>query len=162
MDFGARYCELPPLVQAANVRVKLARVAVAIAGRLFSATNNDETLLVTAAHVQAAGDLLDALYQSQSFGYADISEDFILQTAISEANANSAEDYILGNPDLAKFLRNNHRFSKMDVCEGLGISQDEANSLLKPMWGWNMLLHESRNTKSTPTLQKILRRLPNA
>jgi hypothetical protein len=42
---GARYVEEPPLIQAANAREKVARLAVAIAARLFSRMTAEKTSL---------------------------------------------------------------------------------------------------------------------
>jgi hypothetical protein len=42
-DLGSRYVEDPPLIQAANVREKVARLAVALAARLFSTDERGET-----------------------------------------------------------------------------------------------------------------------
>lgn len=68
-DLSQRYSAVIPLVEPAEQRVKLARLAVATAGRLFSASEDGETLIVTTEHVQAARDLLEKLYQTPSMGY---------------------------------------------------------------------------------------------
>lgn len=73
-DLSKRYSAAIPLVEPAEQRVKLARLAVATAGRLFSSSPDGETLIVTSEHVQAAHDLLEKLYQMPSMGYLGYSK----------------------------------------------------------------------------------------
>lgn len=73
-DLSKRYSAVIPLVEPAEQRVKLARLAVATAGRLFSSSEDGETLIVTSEHVQAAHDLLEKLYQIPSMGYLGYSK----------------------------------------------------------------------------------------
>jgi hypothetical protein len=77
LDLGKRYTEDPPLIQAANVREKVARIAVALAARLFSTDERGETLIVRRAHVQGAVAFLDRLYSMKGFGYRERSSEFL-------------------------------------------------------------------------------------
>lgn len=68
-DFGNRYVPDPPLVQVENIRMKLARIAVAIAARTFSTNETGELIVVTTTHVESAVKFLDSLYATDAMGY---------------------------------------------------------------------------------------------
>ena len=70
MDFGKIYTRhRVPLVQAENIRVKIARVATAIAGKTFSTDYTNTKLLVTEACAKAAVTFLHKLYESPTLSY---------------------------------------------------------------------------------------------
>lgn len=68
-ELGARYSSLVPLIQAESVRIKLAKIAAAIAGRTFSCDSSGEKLVVTRACVEAAYRFLNVCYTKPSMGY---------------------------------------------------------------------------------------------
>jgi hypothetical protein len=84
-EMGQRYIEDPPLVQAANARIKIARVAIAIAARTFSTDDSCEKIVVTKEHVQDAVKFMDVLYDMPTLGYGDRSRERILD--VQEATA---------------------------------------------------------------------------
>lgn len=70
-EMGSRYIADPPLIQPENVRMKLARISVAIAARLFSHDGTGTKVVVLKSHVDTAVQFLDMLYGKRWFGYAD-------------------------------------------------------------------------------------------
>lgn len=58
-----------PLVQGANVRFKLAKIACAVAAMVYSTDRSGEMLKVKAEHVVYSSKYLDGLYTKQSAGY---------------------------------------------------------------------------------------------
>lgn len=83
---GQRYIADPPLVQSENVRVKLARIAVAVAARLFSHDGTGDRVVVMKEHVEAAVQVLDMLYGKRWFGYADHSRKEIASRKAAASN----------------------------------------------------------------------------
>lgn len=69
---GKRYSNQIPLVEGANQRIKLAKIAVAIALRLF-ATEDGENILVTKEHVEFAYNFLEETYRKPSLDYISFS-----------------------------------------------------------------------------------------
>ena len=67
---GDRYVPDPPLVQVENIRMKLARIAVAIAARTFSTNRVADEIWVRPDHIAAAVEFLDWLYNTEVMGYA--------------------------------------------------------------------------------------------
>jgi hypothetical protein len=159
LDLGRRYTEDPPLIQAANVREKVARVAVAIAARLFSTDERGETLIVRRVHVRAAVAFLDRLYSMPGFGYAERSEEFIEDRKLAEnpKNIKMARRVLTHNAGLDKFLRAQGKFRRQDLEEILDIDREEANAIISELYRLRMLYKVKGDVLLTPTLHNILR-----
>jgi 5S rRNA maturation endonuclease (ribonuclease M5) len=69
IEFGDKYSATIPLIQAENVRVKLAKLSAALAARVFNADDTGEKLIVEKAHVLAICDFVDSLYEKPSMAY---------------------------------------------------------------------------------------------
>lgn len=83
-DFAGKYSPTIPLVQGQNIRVKLAKLAAAVAARLFShPKGNPEVLRVTADHVDAAAMLLDEFYKTPAMAYDSFSRKAMSETSLS-------------------------------------------------------------------------------
>lgn len=65
---GKRYVADPPLIQVQSVRMKLARIAVALAARTFSTTDG-KRLVVRKKHVSDAVEFLKNIYSNPVMGY---------------------------------------------------------------------------------------------
>jgi hypothetical protein len=66
-----RYATEIPIVEPNEQKVKLARLAVATAAMLFSASEDGQRVLVTADHVRFAADFLESLYAKPSLAFDD-------------------------------------------------------------------------------------------
>lgn len=66
---GKRYHYSIPLVQSENMREKLAKIAVAIAGRCFSTDSSGECIRVTTACAEYAVGFIDYLYTREAMAY---------------------------------------------------------------------------------------------
>src|SRR5690606_2237233 len=60
---GKKYSSKIPLVEGANQRIKLAKLAVATACRVFSTDETGEKVLVNAEHVEFAYNFLESIYR---------------------------------------------------------------------------------------------------
>lgn len=72
-DLGHRYSPSIPLVQSENIRIKLAKIAAAIAARVYSTDESGEKLVVKTSHVKAAVEFLHTCYTKPSMGYSTFS-----------------------------------------------------------------------------------------
>lgn len=70
-DLGEKYVSNIPLIEAADQRLKLARLATSLAVRTFS--HHEGSVIVRPCHVEYAADALDRLYSADTFGYEDYS-----------------------------------------------------------------------------------------
>jgi len=73
-DLTNRYVEDVPLIQKANFRIKLARMSVALAARLFSTDASGEKLIVQARHVAYVADFINIHYSSEACQYGAFSK----------------------------------------------------------------------------------------
>lgn len=72
-ELAKKYSFSIPLIQGENVRIKIAKLAVCFAGRVFSNKNNGETLLVNRVHVDCAFAFFNVIYKLEANGYSDYS-----------------------------------------------------------------------------------------
>jgi hypothetical protein len=156
-ELGERYVEEPPLVQVANVRIKVARLAVALAARLFSTDAKGECIVVKRAHVEDAVQFLDLLYNMPSFGYAERSKEAIADTHEAQEQYDEVKEFLITQPGLAKFLRNAGTFRRQDLEEILNIERAEANAVINRLWGNRMVRKEKGDVRVMPALHTLLR-----
>lgn len=83
-ELSKRY--VPPLVEGAEQRIKLARLGVALAARLFS-TENGRDLLVTPQHIEYVAEFLDTIYKKPSMSF-----DLYSRTKIGETELENQEE----------------------------------------------------------------------
>jgi hypothetical protein len=156
-EMGARYVEDPPLVQAANIRIKIARVAVALAARTFSTDSTHERVVVTSEHVVDAVAFMDRIYGMQAFGYRERSEERIADRKEAESKKRDISQYLKGRPTLGKYLRGTGSFRRQDLEEVLNVSREEANAIINTLWEARMVRKDKGDVRVEPTLHALLR-----
>jgi len=72
IEMSKKYSDSIPLVQGTVQRIKIAKLAVALACRLFS-TKDGENVIVKPCHVEYVVKFLYSIYDSTYFGYSDYS-----------------------------------------------------------------------------------------
>ena len=160
---GHRYIPEPPLIQAENVRVKLARIAVAIAMRTFSCDKTGEKVVVTKEHVKAAEELIEALYSTPSFGYQEHSKKVLRDRAIAEESRKKAWKWLVLHQDGAAVALQaiaGQDFKVRDFCEFAGLSQDEAQTAVGDLLRMRVVRRMSKGyIRMDPILIELLRKL---
>jgi hypothetical protein len=156
LDLSRRYVEDPPLLQAANARVKVARIAIAIAMRLYS-TPDGEIVVVRKEHVAAAVQLIDLLYSMPTLGYRARSQELLADAELARKNMGSTKKYLKGRKGLPKFLRSNSSFKRQDLEEVLNISREESNAIINSLWERRMIRKEQGNIVVEPAMHLLLR-----
>lgn len=156
-EMGKRYVENPPLVQAANIRVKIARTAAALAARLFSTDKDCELVLIQPVHVEAAVNFMDRIYGMRAFGYLDRSEERLRDLAEAEAKKPEIEQYLFGMPKLARYLKSTGKFRRQDLEEVLDMHREEANTVISTLWEARMVRKDLGDIRVEPTLHALLR-----
>lgn len=161
-ELGRRYIPEPPLIQAENVRIKLARLAVAVAARLFSCDETGERLVVHREHVAAAEKLLDGFYRMPSFGYADHSAQVLRERENAEKNVAAVRRYLAANDDILKTLSScmSGQFRMRDFQEFGGMSQVEAQEAVRVLQSQHMIRRQSRGyMRAEPVLVALVKEL---
>jgi|GEM_PF-2987080 len=70
---GLKYSPKIPLVEPADQRLKLARLSAAVAARVFSSSDDYETLVIKKEHVEYAHEYLEEIYSAPALAYAQYS-----------------------------------------------------------------------------------------
>lgn len=160
---GHEYVPDPPLVQAENARVKLARMAVAIAARLFSHDGTGEKVVVTRAHVYAARAFLKRLYAAPSFGYAAFSTKEIHAREVAENARRECWNWLKRHPEARGALLavvNDTDFRVRDLEEFGNVPRDLAQVAVGELLKMRMIRRRSRGyIRMEPELVALLRRL---
>lgn len=160
-ELGRRYIADPPLVQPENVRVKLARLSVAVAARLFSHDGTGQAVVVLREHVDAAVELLDMLYGKRWFGYADHSRKEIRARDNAREYDTQCRAFLAGNEGVLTTLVttiNDTQFRARDFVEFGGLDQDVATESLGHLLRMGMVRRRSKGYISmTPELIRIVR-----
>jgi hypothetical protein len=157
MSMAANYSEDPPLVQAANQRLKIARLAIAIAARTFSTDETCELLVVRPDHVEDAVAFLDRIYGLRGFGYAERSKELIGDRAEARKHYDDIKIYLLQRTGLAKFLRNSGKFRRQDIEEVLNTDRTDANAVVNTLLNARMVRKDGADVRVEPTLHELLR-----
>ena len=157
LDLGERYVEHPPLVQSANVRTKVARVAVALAARTYSTDETGELIIVTRAHVRDAVKFIDRIYGMEGFGYKQWSTEKLNDLRDAAKHVDDTKAYLAGQPGLGKFLRSMGSFRRTDLEDMLNMSKEDANRTISTLWNYRMIVRAGPQIKLVPVMHDILR-----
>lgn len=157
LQMGGQYVEDPPLVQASNIRLKISRVAVALAARTFSTDETHQKVIVTPDHIEDAVAFMNRVYSMPGFGYAERSNELLHDRAEAKENYDDIKQYLIGRKGLAKFLRNAGRFQSKDLESFMNMSRDEANAVINTLWNARMVRKERGDVVVEPMLHALLR-----
>lgn len=160
-SLGQRYVNEPPLVQFENARVKVARVAAAIAARCFSTEDGDK-LLIRKEHVDAAIEFLDMVYGMESFGYLRHSRKVLAGRAKAEHEKNRVQKWLRENDSIRHTMLSiqGDFFRNRDFQDLAGMDQYEAQGAVRYLLEKRMIRRMSKGyLKMEPALVRILNRL---
>jgi len=161
-ELGERYVAEPPLIQVENARVKLARIAVAIAARVFSCDKTGNLVVVGNEHVDAAVQLLDSLYGTESFGYQQHSVRTIRNRERAEDSKRQARMYLMGEENVLYTLLQSRgdMFKPRDFEESGSMHKEQAQEAVRQLGQWKMIRRRNKGYLSMePALIDILSEL---
>jgi len=158
-EMGAKYSESIPLVQGSVQRTKIAKLAVALACRLFSTTDGNR-VIVKAEHVETIVKFLYDTYDSKYFGYGDYS---LFQ---KEENQLGEWDYIkklitkMENPQqfINKVL-NSDTILFEDLMDFANYSRDQTKTLKQSLVATNCIKRHKSYYIKTPEFITFLKKL---
>jgi len=153
---GNQYSSNMPLVEGANQRIKLARISVAIAGRMYS-TPDGEILLVKQEHVEYAYDYLFEIYKKQSLGYWDYSQQILEQKQKAVEAKGKVLEFLNKNPGAGDLFLLHNRVSGRDLQDILNIDRTSARRYLNFLAKNSMIRKTTSGYKKTPAYISILR-----
>ena len=152
--FGKRYSPNIPLVQGENIRIKLAKIAAAVAARVFSTDDAFERLTIEKVHVQFAVSFLREVYSKLSMAYDQFSEQQAVSEVIGDANelANVFEELKDHEQAAIKGLASSGQFlTQRGLADWVGGESIIAETLI----GSLVRLHCLRRDERTGRYQKM-------
>lgn len=148
IEMGKHFVDQPPLVQSANVRLKLARIATAIALRTFSSDVTGKHCLVHSEHVQSAARFLAKIYNNPRFGYGSMSRQAIKDKEETRMNLDEILAYIgsvgvtttgrraksLGPNTFERFIRDNPVFTRSQLEMAVNLTREQAQEIFSHLY----------------------------
>jgi hypothetical protein len=104
-ELAAKYKSKIPLMPKNEARVRVARLAVAIAARLFSTDSQGRQIIVLRKHVNAACWVYANLLKDDSLGYINVTRETKLMDAASEQNSPELRAFLKSNPTAKNIVR---------------------------------------------------------
>lgn len=161
-DMGNRYSSQIPLVEGANQRIKLARMAVAVACRVFSTDETGQKVIVQAQHVQFAYDYLNQLYSKPSLNYRGYSAGEYLDAQAAIKNRQHVLAFLEASPGVSEICARQDFIWTRTLEEQLNIDRTAAAELISQLAKWRMITDTgSRGYKKTAGFISILREWEN-
>ena len=153
-----RYSANIPLVEPADQRYKIARIATAIAGRLFS-TVDGVSLNVFTSHIQCAEQFLYAIYDNPIMGYDLYSaSEKAATTLINESDVRDALTELGGFlPDFIQGCLRQAAISTSDLMDLTGGDRDEAKNLIGLLVRNNAIVKMKHGYVKRPKFIELLR-----
>lgn len=155
VEMGKKYSSEIPLVEGADFRVKLARMAAAWAARLFS-TKDGELLLVRQSHVDAAAHFVDECYRKSSFRYLQFSEARAKENEPLGASRSDVEKWLRDEPLVYQFLSSYDEFKRQDVEDFCGMTREDSSEVTRYLSSHRLVRLVSGRLRKTPMFIKLL------
>lgn len=151
---GDKYSADIPLIIGAEMRIKLARLSVAMAIMMYS-VNDEGKVVVTAAHVEVVIVFLELQYDSSVFGYSDYSFQKRMSSELKEPdgidaliNSHIERQMILACPEI----------SLADIEDIFGCNKDTAKYKISRLRKCGALKKCNQNAyKKTPAFIRFLK-----
>jgi hypothetical protein len=159
---GGQYITEPPLIQVENVRLKIARLAVAVAARLFSSDTTGECIVVKREHVEAAVKLLDRFYKMPSMGYKNHSARVLRDREKARANRDFILDYLRQRTEVFEVLQSvgGDPFKLRDFEEFAAMSRLEAQEIVRVLKTHKMVRQMAKGyMRAEPGMIEIVKKL---
>lgn len=135
-EMGKAYSSKVPVVEAADQRIKIARLAVACAACVVSTDETYTKILVKPEHVDFVVDFMNELYTAKSLGYDKLSEQERISTDSSDVTMEKLKESFLmlaigDHNELVKILYQLPFFSRATLEDYTGLEREDLRMLLK-------------------------------
>ena len=154
---GRQYSSKIPLVEGANQRIKLARLAVSAACRTFSTDETGEKVIVKPGHVEFVHEFIDEQYKKPKMGYWDYSEQINEAERTAENKKDDVITYLENKNDLGDLFLQYDYVRNSDIEYMADMEKTEVKNVIKFLTKNRMLRKTSRGFKKTPAFGKILK-----
>jgi hypothetical protein len=155
---GKKYSSKIPLVEGANQRIKLAKLAVAVACRVFSTDASGEKVVVGTEHVKFAYQFLESAYNKPSLDYAGFSGRESYDAKIAEGQRDIVLKYLDGFPQVAELFDRQEFVWPKHLEEQLGLDRTAAAEHISTLSSKRMVFDANgRGYKKSAAFIQLLR-----
>ena len=158
-EHGRTYSNRFPLIEAANQRIKIAKLAIATAARLYSTDRGGEQIVVKKEHVRYVGEFIDRLYKNKTLGYYEFSRQQAQNISIASDSREKVYTLMSGEPELANIFLTYSHIRIVDLIDMLDCEREEAKHYLKELVQSKMLFKTQNGYMKSPAFTEILREL---
>jgi hypothetical protein len=155
------YSDVLPLVDRGSIRLKLARLATALACRTFSRANTDARhVVVRDCHVELVAKFMDDTYSSREFGYKDFSRALIAADALIDEDV--LRRRVLEVPfarDFVEQVLNTSEIELRDLCDWCGWEFEQGRDLLSFLVRKHALVRQKSSYRKTAGFIEFLKRV---
>lgn len=135
-EMGSTYSSKIPVVEAADQRIKIARLSVAAACCVFSTDESGEKVIVTPEHADFVVEFMKELYSAKSFGYDKLSQQDAATSDTSDDNIAKLRRSFLMLPimdfnEMACIIYQLPYFSRATLEDYTGLPKEDLRMLLK-------------------------------
>lgn len=137
VKMGRKYSSKIPLVESADQRLKIARLAISTAACVFSSDESGENIVVKVEHVDFVVDFLNSIYDTRAMGYDRFSTDTFMTSDSSDSNIIKLRTMFNAIPlvtleiiELVKILYTLPYFSRNILEDSTGLDRDELKAAL--------------------------------
>lgn len=157
-----KYVDEIPIVDRGTIRLKIARLAAALAARTFSTSEDYQTVLVRKCHVQYIEKFLDEHYNGDAMGYGAFSRSRIRNLSFARST-DFAQDVLQAvlNPDFLRLMRDAEEFNTEDMMIMSGLDRDNVIPLMTRLMNSGAIIRlGSRAWGKTEPFIEYLKELP--
>jgi hypothetical protein len=151
ISLAEQYSFTIPLIQGENIRVKLAKIAVCFAGRLYSNKDGGESLWVQKTHVECAVAFLGIIYRNEFSGYYQMSKlQRHVDVGATKKDLENAEKYFgaftNSRGKLLDCLIRNNAITANDLVEHINIPKETSHEIISKLIELNLVTKRSSGT----------------
>jgi len=162
LEISQDYIPDIPLIESADVRHKLIRIACAIAGRVYS-TNDGNILDVLPAHALAAREVLDEFYKADGLNYFGWSDDHKKiahsENKLQELKNNFKASFSIQWQDIATWILDVSDFNKTLLRSACGLISSETDQVMAFMITNRFIVTDKHKYIKTPSGRMFLQDL---
>jgi len=158
------YTDIIPLVDRGSMRLKIARLSIALAARTFSCDEEDyHILVVRKCHVEYITRLLEKIYSSKIFGYKDMTTSYKLTLKLKDPDI--IKKHILGTPYPSDFIDNllfTNNIDVRDIQDWCGWERSVSSELISLLVRKRAITREGIIYHKNPAFIEFLRDLKDS
>lgn len=151
IELAKEYSFSIPLVQGENIRIKLAKIAVCFASRLYSNREDGKILFIEKVHVDCARIFLNMIYKQESSGYHAMSAmQKVVDIGANKKDLEVIDKYFNAFTNskrrLLKCLLNNNYVTTQDLMEQINIPRETSTEIVSKLVDLNLIMKKHHGT----------------